>query len=180
MRSKLVYLFLLLFSIPSMAFSQRVDDDRYNGTPSERAIFLIDYLNREVTLSDEQYVKAKDLFLDIETQRDTDLNTYRDDSDFRRVFGGKLDALDNNITAILTPNQAVKYNSIKAAMRNALRSQYSTDPHSRDDSRGRDDDDDRRRGRGRDDDDDRRRGRGSDDDDSHRRGRHHNEDDSKD
>lgn len=174
MRSKLVYLFLILFSVPAIAFSQRVDDDRYTGTPSERATYLADYLNREVILSDEQYSKAYSLFLDVETQRDSDLNTYRDDSDFRRVFGARLDALDKDLGSLLTTDQFSRYNSIKVSMRNDLSSRYSTDPRSRDDSRGRRDDDDRRRGRGSDDDDDRRRGRDSDDDD---RGRGRGSDD---
>jgi hypothetical protein len=101
---------LILILLQSSAFSQ-TNDFAFRGIYGDRAGYIADVMNKELSLIGDQYSKVYETFLEHEIQRDLDFEKYKDNrSDFRNASIERKEKLINSLNRILNKDQMETFN----------------------------------------------------------------------
>lgn len=106
---KLIILFTFLFSYNSI-HAQDAEKRKAQFTPEQRADRMSNHLQSNLSLTDEQKQKVKDLFLEQEKKREAD-QTKRKET---------REEMDKSLTKIFTPEQMEKYKKMEADRRGKI------------------------------------------------------------
>lgn len=106
---KLMILFTFLFSYNSI-HAQDAEKRKTQFTPEQRADRMSYHLQSNLSLTDEQKQKVKELFLEQEKKREAD-HTKRKET---------REEMDKSLTKIFTPEQMEKYKKMEADRRGKI------------------------------------------------------------
>lgn len=111
---KKLLLIAMLFSVGFTAMAQR-GGQKGNSTPEERAERVTNKMAEELALSEEQKKKIYQINLDHAKKRQVEMDARREEMKAKRTaMEADLKAQNQEIEAVLTPDQRVKWGDVKA------------------------------------------------------------------
>lgn len=117
---KKLLLIAMLFSVGFTAMAQR-GGQKGNSTPEERAERVTNKMAEELALSEDQKKKIYQINLDHAKKRQVEMDARREEMKAKRTeMEADLKAQNQEIEAVLTPDQKAKWGEVKAEGRKKM------------------------------------------------------------